>query len=100
MRRKKGKNNQRHRVQKCERGPTLSGAVLSQKLRICPLQVGVGLTKGRLDLTDLKTHLTKDRQKLCLISPEVIGFCPSTLALRAKLGLLALKTLGPRAKLD
>jgi hypothetical protein len=61
--------------------------------------VGIGLTKERLDLIDLEAHLTESRPKLGLLSPMAMGFGSGTLALKAELGLLALKTLGLRAEL-
>jgi hypothetical protein len=76
------------------KGTYLSGAMLSQELRIRPLQVGVGLTEGRLDLDDPEAHLAEGRPKLGLLSPEAIGFGLGTLALRAELAFLALKMLG------
>jgi hypothetical protein len=96
---RKDKASKDKKVLKCGRGPTPGGATLSRKLYVRPLQVGVGLTKGRLDLVDPKTRLAKGHLKLGLLSPKAVGFDLVTLALRTKLGILALKMLSPRAEL-
>jgi hypothetical protein len=87
------------KVLKCGRGPTPSGTTLSWKLHVRPLRVGVGLTKGRLNLADSETRLSKGCPKLGLLFLEKIGFDSGILVVKTKLGLLALKTLVPRPDL-